>query len=117
MTSEGGTAPLCNPMTSKGGTAPLCNPRQHLGEILVASPGKDQDVDALAGVGEKPRERMRWLERRDDPLQLGQTPKGFQGVLVGDSLVGDPALVTQPGALGVGRPRLPGLGPRTRLAA
>ena len=55
---------------------------ERLVEVLVAAAGEADDDHVavqLGGAGE----RMRWLERRDDPLRLGQPPEGGERLLVG----------------------------------
>src|SRR5918997_6991814 len=85
-----------------------------LGEVLVAASGEGQDVvvrrprhpRTRSGGGggscvlEKPGDRVRRLERRDDPLEAGKLAKRGERLVVGDRLVTDPADVAQVGMLG-----------------
>src|SRR5436305_11314487 len=70
---------------------------QDLGEVLVAAPGEGEDVDpaGLAGVDEKPGERVGGLERWKDPLETRQSAEGVECLAVGDGLVADALVVAQ----------------------
>src|SRR6185312_12173799 len=56
--------------------------RQHGGELLVPAAG-EADEEPVGVVLERPRERVRRLERGDDPLALGQKMERGQRLLVG----------------------------------
>src|SRR4051812_23835846 len=72
-----------------------------LSHVLVAAAAEGEDVVALCpSVFEKPRNRMRRLERRDDPLQAGELPEGAQRLGIGCADVGRAAGVPQVGVLG-----------------
>src|SRR3954451_11988515 len=67
---------------------------EYLGEVLVAAARQRDQVElAVVGVGEHPRERVRGLERRDDPLELRHAPEGGDRLVVGHRHVLGPALV------------------------
>src|SRR3954452_11390783 len=57
----------------------------HLSQILVSTPGKTQHVIAnvVTRVLEPPRNRMRGLQRRDDPLEPRQLGEGRERLRVG----------------------------------
>src|SRR4051794_35362636 len=60
-----------------------------LSHVLVAAAAEGEDVVALCpSVFEEPGDRVRWLERRDDPLQAGELPEGAQRLGVGCADVG-----------------------------
>src|SRR5690242_10701182 len=56
--------------------------RERLGEILVAAAGQT-DEDELGVELAGARERVRRLERRDDPLGAGELAEGGEGLVVG----------------------------------
>src|SRR3954447_7680949 len=79
---------------------------EHLGEVLVAAPRKGDEVElAAARVGERPRERVRGLERRDDPLEPRDLPERVDRLVVGDRHVAGAALVAHERVLRA-RPRV-----------
>src|SRR4051794_30724843 len=83
-----------------GRVSPL---RQDLGQVLVAAPTQAQQVAVgVARDVEDVVERVRGLERRDDPLEPGDLAEGGQRVVVGDGDIARAAGVAQPGVLGPG---------------
>ena len=73
--------------------------REHLGEILVAA-AREADDDELGVEVERARERVRALERGDDPLGLGEPVERGERLLVGARHVRGAAGVAERGVLG-----------------
>src|SRR3954451_25309643 len=64
--------------------------RKNLREVLVPAAGEADEVERvrLRVGGEHPGDSVRGLERRDDPLELGDAAERRERVGVGDRLVG-----------------------------
>src|SRR6185295_892557 len=73
--------------------------REDLGEILVTA-AREADDDQLRGQAVDPRERMRRLERRDDPLGACEPPEGLERLVVCGADVTRTAGVAQESVLG-----------------
>src|SRR5215210_9408242 len=84
--------------------------RRDLGHVLVAAAAEAQEIKArrllrfapgadgvLVGlaVGEEPRDRVRRLESRDDPLQTGELAEPAHGVGVGHGHISGAPRVAQ----------------------
>ncbi len=77
--------------TGAGGMGPTS---QHLAQILVAAAGEDEQVHPIrSGIREQPGERMRGLERWDDPFELGKQLESGDRLAVLHRHVARPALV------------------------
>ena len=72
---------------------------ENFGEILVAA-AREADDDELGVAVERARERVRRLERRDDPLRLAEAVERRERLVVGRGDVLGPARVAQVGVLG-----------------
>ncbi len=72
---------------------------EHDAEVLVPA-AREPDEDHVAVEVERARERVRGLERGDDPFALGQQVEGGERLLVGRGHVLGPAGVAQEGVLG-----------------
>src|SRR5918999_2822837 len=72
-----------------------------LGEVLVAAAAQTQERVALAPrrIPEQPGDRVRGLERGDDPLQSRELAECLQRLAVGDRLVASPPRVAKLGML------------------
>src|SRR5436190_3934798 len=71
-----------------------------LREVLVTAARQADQVQVAVGLLEHPRDRVRGLERGDDPLDRGELVEGRDRLLVGDGLVAGAAAVAQEGVLG-----------------
>src|SRR5918999_1854625 len=78
--------------------------REHLGEVLVPAAGEAHQVERVGadGVVEGPGDRVRGLERGDDPLELADAAQRGQGLVVGHRDVAGAPAVAQVGVLGAG---------------
>src|SRR5215207_830120 len=73
----------------------------HLVHVLVAAAAEDEDVITVpvTALAKQPGDRVRRLERRDDPLQPGQLTEGPQRLGVGRRFVPRPPRIAQEGVL------------------
>ena len=71
----------------------------HGGKVLVAA-AREADQDQLFLELDCLRERVRWLERRDDPFGLGQTAEGAERLFVTCADVLGPIRVAEECVLG-----------------
>src|SRR6266511_3985435 len=87
----------------------LLQPGNRLSEVFVPAPTQAQEVESIrrirsvsggSGGAKKPGDRMGRLQRRQDPLQTRQLPKGAKRLGVRDRLVASAAGVPQVGVLG-----------------
>src|SRR4051794_22497654 len=94
-----GMSAACLPWPAKA-AAMRSVPGKDLGEVLVPAARQADQVEIALGLLEHPRDRVRRLQRRDDPLDRGQLVEGGDRLLVGDGLVARAAAVAQEGVLG-----------------
>ena len=97
-------------------------PLDDLGQVLVAPAAESVRTSIAARRSERggvpfkqPGDRVRGLERRDDPLEPGELAEGAQRVVVGDRHVAGPAAVAQLGVLGADARVVEAGGDRVRL--
>src|SRR4029077_5380852 len=88
---------------------------EHCGKVLVAAPGQADQVELAVALREHPSERVRGLERRDDPLQARELAKARERLGVGHGLVARAAAVAQKRVLGPGARVVQPRGDRVRL--
>src|SRR5690349_3483368 len=76
---------------------------EYLGEVLVAAPRQRDEVQpAVAWIRERPRERVRGLERRDDSFEARHPAEGSDRLVVGHGHIAGAPLVAHPGVLRTG---------------
>src|SRR5690242_20741942 len=94
--------PVGAPITVIGTWPPsaLAHRLERLGQVLVAAPGQADEIKLGVRVGQRPRDRVRALQRGNDPLQPRRALERVERLRVGDREVAGAALVAQPGMLG-----------------
>ena len=73
--------------------------RDRFGEILVSAAGQADEIKLAGCARERPGDRVRGLERRDDPFQPRGAHECFERLNVGDGDVARPTRVAQPRVL------------------
>src|SRR5580704_19555730 len=79
-----------------GGPAPA-EVLERLGQVLVSPTRQADQIELARPVRQRPGERVRALERRDDPLEARRERERLERLLVGDREIARASAVPQPG--------------------